>query len=707
MNCPCHENAFWKRDLALILLFGAVLFFPFLGERDIWTSAEARVAQVARQMRVSGEWIIPYMGDDVRLKKPPLAYWLTALATMPFDTADENGGTVVHVDEFNTRIPNAFCALGLMCVIYLFGASLGGRACGWYSALTLGTTGIIWWQARMTGIEMPQLFFNTLALYTWWRYFAGGRQKAGWLVLTYAALALSGLAKGIGPLVDGLIIWSYLLIQGEPLRCPNLKHHGLALLAFLAIGLPWPIRVLLEVSDASETWIKESTGRLGGFDHLKHPFYFFTKILGDGQPWILLAFPAVLLLQPTALRRFLQTLAFSLLLLLNLLILYVARRHDASEGSAWIVFWVAVCAAGALGAFFLLRGRILRGAECLTPWLSPGSSGNVALPCAWMLSTLVFFSLFTSKKSYYILPIYPALALMFGFVLSSLQNRLVHPRIESSFYRFCRVFGIVMIVCGPLFLAAYGVATFYLPRFEQYGGHLPQILVIVGMVVAAGWLIRKAAQENCARRVFRHLLITTVIVMGIYLSMIKEINEYKGAKRLCLDVKPYLQPEDKLITYWISGLPILQFYLDRDIDRIWDELDLYVRLSSPGRVVLLIQPVDEADLGDMYAVASQDPAVAQAIESAGFCRIGHHAGYELYRYRPANPGTTSQTAIGAALDGKGIEYHTYKALLYPLEAPLGHDGELWLVNQPPRPGMKPGDYHSSPSGAFRQQKDDD
>ena len=127
-NSP-ESRRITRRDLFLVLLAGIILNIPFLGLRDIWSSGEARVAQVARQMRSpGGNWIIPELGDEPRLKKPPLAYWLTVIASLPFD----------DVDEFNSRLPNALSGIGVMLLIYLIGCGLFDRRAGLVSAIACG-----------------------------------------------------------------------------------------------------------------------------------------------------------------------------------------------------------------------------------------------------------------------------------------------------------------------------------------------------------------------------------------------------------------------------------------------------------------------------------------------------------------------------------------------------------------------------------------
>src|SRR4030095_2164892 len=93
-------RATWWPLLFLIALSIPTLFFA-LGRKVVTQTAEERVAVTSREMLHAGEWILPTLGGEIRLQKPPLAYWLVMGA------AKALGG---H-DELSLRLPFALCAL--------------------------------------------------------------------------------------------------------------------------------------------------------------------------------------------------------------------------------------------------------------------------------------------------------------------------------------------------------------------------------------------------------------------------------------------------------------------------------------------------------------------------------------------------------------------------------------------------------------------
>ena len=72
-----------KRDWPFLLglaLVGLVLFFYRLGAPGLMDPDEGRYAEIAREIFVRRDWLIPHLNLLPYLEKPPLVYWLTALS---------------------------------------------------------------------------------------------------------------------------------------------------------------------------------------------------------------------------------------------------------------------------------------------------------------------------------------------------------------------------------------------------------------------------------------------------------------------------------------------------------------------------------------------------------------------------------------------------------------------------------------------------
>src|SRR4051812_3587053 len=68
-----------KTMLVLLLLLLPALLYT-LDSRPVYKIQEVRIAETAREMQASGDWLVPHYNGELRLQKPPLPYWLTGLS---------------------------------------------------------------------------------------------------------------------------------------------------------------------------------------------------------------------------------------------------------------------------------------------------------------------------------------------------------------------------------------------------------------------------------------------------------------------------------------------------------------------------------------------------------------------------------------------------------------------------------------------------
>ncbi|MGI0489874.1 ArnT family glycosyltransferase, partial [Pantanalinema rosaneae CENA516] len=85
-----------------VLVISGLMLFWNLGNIGLIDETEPLFAEAARQMTVTGDWITPYFNGDTRFDKPPLIYWLMAIAYKLFG-----------VNEWSARLPSALAALAL------------------------------------------------------------------------------------------------------------------------------------------------------------------------------------------------------------------------------------------------------------------------------------------------------------------------------------------------------------------------------------------------------------------------------------------------------------------------------------------------------------------------------------------------------------------------------------------------------------------
>jgi 4-amino-4-deoxy-L-arabinose transferase-like glycosyltransferase len=253
-------------------LMGAVVFLYRLGVPGLMDPDEGRYAEIAREMWVLKDWLIPHLNFLPYLEKPPLVYWLTALSF---------GG--LGFNEFAARLPSALSALGGLFLAYGLARALWGPGPAFLSATILATCSGYVVLGRILTLDMTLAFFLNLAVGL--GYLALRRNRPHLWNWAYLALGLAVLTKGPVAVVLAWLIWGiWLLIQRRPWKS-LLQVRGWLILA--ATALPWFIWVTLKHPEFYRFFILEQhLGRyLTPVIH-PQPFYYYLPILlGFFLPW--------------------------------------------------------------------------------------------------------------------------------------------------------------------------------------------------------------------------------------------------------------------------------------------------------------------------------------------------------------------------------------------------------------------------------------
>ncbi|HYN22020.1 MAG TPA: glycosyltransferase family 39 protein [Thermoanaerobaculia bacterium] len=263
-----------RRDLAVLVLLGAVLFFPGLGRRDLWNPDEARYAEVAREMRDSGSYAIPRLNGNVYTQKPPLLFWLI----LAFSWGE--------VGEISARIPSALSAIGATVLVFLLGERLFNRRAAWIAAGAFATCFKVLWQGRFGQIDMLLTFLVALGVWFWVRGYTEGRP--GLYPLFFVATGLATLAKGpAGFLPPLLSILVFLAITKDWQELRRLRLW-LGVLIWAAVVLAWLIPAGLaggrEYLD--QIVLRQNVTRYADpWHHFQPWYYYLTVIPADFFPW--------------------------------------------------------------------------------------------------------------------------------------------------------------------------------------------------------------------------------------------------------------------------------------------------------------------------------------------------------------------------------------------------------------------------------------
>ena len=179
-----------------LLFFGCIVFhvagtwsIPLI-DRD-----EPRFAEASREMIERGDYIVPRFNNQLRLDKPPLAYWAQIASYRIFGESD-----------FAARFPSAVAAALIALLIFAWGSRLGGEGVGWWAAIIFTLSLQTFIHAKAAVADMWLVLFVTIA--HWAGYKLLEKQKTlnaqrptlnaqwSWWFIFYISLAFGFLAKG-------------------------------------------------------------------------------------------------------------------------------------------------------------------------------------------------------------------------------------------------------------------------------------------------------------------------------------------------------------------------------------------------------------------------------------------------------------------------------------------------------------------------------
>ncbi len=271
-------------ELSLLIGIGLLLILPSIGTRDLWLPDEPRYAQVAREMVLSGNYLVPHLNGEIYPEKPPLFFWLSALL--------QQLGFGVNAG----RLVSGTALIGTILLTRFMTSQFTSARAGLLAGVILATTYLFGWIGRLGVLDLPLCFFTTLSALALLR----ARNSPRWIVVSFAALALGVLTKGPVALLFWLTLALSLTIATP--RGPRVlrSRNGLfGIFVFCAILAAWLIPACLYGgAEYTETiLLKQSAGRvMKSFAHLKPWHYYLVRIPIVTFPWCVLL-PGVALWQ--------------------------------------------------------------------------------------------------------------------------------------------------------------------------------------------------------------------------------------------------------------------------------------------------------------------------------------------------------------------------------------------------------------------------
>lgn len=529
----------------ILLACFTLVWFGNLQYRHLVRPDEGRYAEIPREMTLSGDWVTPRLNGIKYFEKPPLQYWATALAYEAFGE-----------HEWTARLWTGLTGwLGVLLAFWV-GRRLFGESAGLFAALVLGGNLFYVLAGHFNSLDMGVSFFMelTLAGFLLAQTASDARATRNWMLVAWAAAALSLLSKGlIGLVLPGAVLAAYTLLTRDFAVWKRL-HILRGLIVFLLIGAPWFVAVSLANPEFAQFFfIHEHFQRFLTKVHGRyHPWYdFIPLLLGGIVPFLISFFPAL------------------------------ARGWSAEQGQQ------------------TFRPRLFL--------------------FLWAVVIFVFFSASDSKLPGYILPIFPALALLIGDYLSRCGLASLTRQTAAM-----GAIGLAFIVFATLGFERYAVDAPAL--YGRYGTWLAAAAAIwllsVAASIALGW---RGVRTGAVLALAAGGLVSTQLIVSGHESLAPINSGYDFAQKL----RPLLRADNHLycVKMYDQTLP---FYLKRTCTLVAHEDEMAFglkqepQLRGPDLPTFLARFPTLPDAVAIMSPETYDQLLAQSVPMRVLVRTREH-----------------------------------------------------------------------------------
>lgn len=414
------------KNLIYLVLIVVPLFSFGLTNHGLWSADEPRVAEIGREMALTGNWAVPMLNQRPFLEEPPLYYGTLALTFKALGVSDRVA-----------RIPSAIFAFATVLVLFFTVNFLFGPQIALFSGIILATTGEYFRVAHTVIVDSALTFFIACAmsLFIVGYLSDSNRKKLLCYILLYISCTFAFYTKGfIGIVIPGLGILSFLVADKNIKEIIKMRLW-LGILIFLVLTLPWFITlwqqggkehldVFLLHNHLQRFLPGKFSGTISGeASGHHHPFYYYLIEFPVGfLPWSLLLVPVFI---------------------------HAFSRSDKSE--------------------------------------TPPEKGRLLAKC-WFFAGIVFLSAASTKRTLYLMPIFAPMALLTSLYVESTLYRLTD-KIEKAFlWAFTAIFAIIGISAVPVYSSIQGIYP-WIRGTNLFPSTVLLSLLIVPSSVLAMWFL--------------------------------------------------------------------------------------------------------------------------------------------------------------------------------------------------------------------------
>lgn len=377
-------------------------------------------------------------------------------------------------------------------LVYAFGRSFYGRKTGWYAAAVLGSSIIYIVLSRTITTDMTLTFCLSASLLSFLHAYllAPGTAKRMWCYVAYACAGLAVLAKGLIGIVFPVMIIGLWVLLRWDWKSLRYFYIPSGLLVVLLVALPW--HILAQQANAD---------------------FFDFYIIGQ---------------------HFARYATME------------AKRYQP----AW--FYFAIVIGGFLPWTAFLPNMIKQYVQ--QGWQTWRQNPVNSFLCIWVVFIFTFFTASNSKLVPYILPIFPALALLIAhYLYEYAQNK------KSS-----SIIVYMMLGFAVLFIITTATSSFWfnLEKLVQYKAMVPYLYGLGVMIFITIGTWTYCWRKNWISRGIAVLAAGVIIFMAYGILFIGPIANKKSTKPFADYLENVLTEDDVVITYYNFYFD-LPYYLDR------------------------------------------------------------------------------------------------------------------------------------------------
>ena len=590
----------WTLSIIWLFLICWLAFLWNLGSTGLVDETEPLFAEAARQMTVTGDWIVPFFNGETRFDKPILIYWLIAIAYK-----------ILGVNSWAVRLPSALSAIALVCLgfytLWSFGigadesqpeiSSYANQTHRYWLCAALGSAlialnpeTIVW--ARIGASDMLLTGCIGGALLSFFIAYAQPskpRLQGRWYLIFYVLIALGILTKGpVAIVLPGLIIGTFLFYLGNGREVLQEMRPLWGGFLILSIALPWYVLVIWRSGWA---YINSFFGyhNIERFTNVvnRHsaPWYFYFLVVLIGfAPW------SIYLPMSIARLKFWQR-------------AYWSSSHRSTQLGLFALFWF-ICIFG-------------------------------------------FFTIATTKLPSYILPLMPAAAILVALNWSEQLDRVrktksKHER-KNSFFFWSNLFNVV-------FLLALAGALFYSPNFINKDPAIVnprQVIEQSGLPIlgSAIWGVTGVAvlvvvwQRKSHKVLSINLLgfLAFLIFVLIPANLLMDRSRQLPLRQLSAIVTQVEQPGEPLIMVGFKK-PSVAFYTQRSVQ--------YISSSRAARSRIEKQAIAQPQPPTLIILSQPKKFEQMGLNPHRYQNLGMAGTYQLIRISKSELSTSRQQLTG-------------------------------------------------------------